>query len=653
MATKQENSKTNYVSIVIAVALLLFPFVKTDADSLIDFGLLPKQLFAGIVAIALLILSLRNKSKAPLLNLATGGYLLFLIAHFLSMTSAINMAEAWGTTSRNLIYGGLLFALVSGFYNQKLDMNIIAKGATIFLLIVGLVALPDIIEAYKAKDPLQALYGLKKMYVHKNFMASALLLATPLAAMGLMDQQKPWRIASIIALSIALLDIALLRTRSVYLALVISFIAVVVLFFVLSKNAEDSRKLLKYIGLGLGGFALVTILVFSTTKISESLLNTSNLDLRLNYWNASVEMAKESPVTGIGAGNWRINFVKQGLHGLNKSIIDGYTTINRPHNDILWVLSETGVIGLVGFLSFLIFSFLFNIRAALRSEEKNTKLIYILSAAGILIFVIYGLFEFPLERPEHMVFLMVFSAIGISGYLRTQTSPKLKLSNQLVIGVLIIPTVFSVYVVNTRLASAKEAKIAVDGYTKRVPRVMIKAGRAAAQPYYGLDDFGNPVAFFEGMGQLASQKLGPAEKAFARALEAHPYHILSNIQMGNTLRNANRLAEAETFYGRAIDVSPLNEMARLNRAEVRLAQNNWLEALGDLRVITPKPNDLRYMNAVKQTMSEYYKNPPQDQYKGMNSFLKGARNLDDLTERFINWRRRAIDKQNNINNAKY
>ena len=59
------------------------------------------------------------------------------------------------------------------------------------------------------------------------------------------------------------------------------------------------------------------------------------------------------------------------------------------------------------------------------------------------------------------------------------------------------------------------------------------------------------------------------------------------------------------------------------------------------------------MNALNQTMSEYYKNPPIEKFGGMNKFLKGANNLNELTEKFINWRKRAIDKQNKMNQEKF
>jgi hypothetical protein len=73
MAVKSESKKLNIESILVAVALVIFPFVKTEFETLIDFELLPKQLFSGVLALVVLALLLKVKSKAPLLNWATGG----------------------------------------------------------------------------------------------------------------------------------------------------------------------------------------------------------------------------------------------------------------------------------------------------------------------------------------------------------------------------------------------------------------------------------------------------------------------------------------------------------------------------------------------------------------------------------------------------
>ena len=82
-------------------------------------------------------------------------------------------------------------------------------------------------------------------------------------------------------------------------------------------------------------------------------------------WENSGEMIKENFVFGVGAGNWQVYFPKYGFDKFSvNEIKNGLTTYQRPHNDFLWILCETGIIGILAFVSiFIIISFLiyFNI----------------------------------------------------------------------------------------------------------------------------------------------------------------------------------------------------------------------------------------------------------------------------------------------------
>jgi len=58
---------------------------------------------------------------------------------------------------------------------------------------------------------------------------------------------------------------------------------------------------------------------------------------------ATIEMVKDNPVIGVGAGNWMINYPVyyaqyQGLE---------FKNWRRPHNDYIWILAEKGFLGLI------------------------------------------------------------------------------------------------------------------------------------------------------------------------------------------------------------------------------------------------------------------------------------------------------------------
>ncbi len=642
MATTPFSRKFTPQNLLVGGIIILFPFIKTSSETLIDFELLPKQLFVGVVAIALLAMLFKNKEKFRTLNLATGAFLLFVVANVISITSAINTAEAWGTISRTFVFTALFFGLIMGFLNQKLDMVFIAKSGVVFGLIVGLVSLKHIGAAYKAKDVLNALYGLSELYVHKNFLASALLLSLPLTAFTAFKNEKYWGIAAKIALGITLLDIALLRTRSVWLALIISSIAVLVIYLIASKNSDYKTKWLKYFGIGTAGFIAILFFVINATSIRESTFDSGSLNKRTKYWKASWEMYKESPVTGIGAGNWRINFPKYGLGGLDKTVVSGQTTLNRPHNDLLWILSETGILGFLGFVLFIKITLWYLIKTAMSQQSKDDLTLALLSIFGMLSFVIYGMFEFPLERPDHFFFFLLYAAWGISAYLKISSPTSKLISTQVLAGVFILVSLCGSYVINSRLSSAKQAKQAVRSYIEQNAAGMVRFGENAESDFYSLEDFGNPVNYFAGIGKLSQNKVPAGKREIENAITAHPYHILSLVQMGDIYKQNREFETALKYYNQVQDFAPGNRRVLLGKAEIYVIQKKGMLALKSLNKMTPNRKDKKYMDLLKTALVQFVQNLPPNKLMQIQNALAGAQSADDLVNKFINFKQKKI-----------
>ena len=86
----------------------------------------------------------------------------------------------------------------------------------------------------------------------------------------------------------------------------------------------------------------------------ESTFNTttdgSNLG-RIYVWEADKQMIIDHPVTGIGPGLWQKTYREH--YKLKQETQD----LGHSHNNLLQIASESGVLGLVGFLGFSIFMF--------------------------------------------------------------------------------------------------------------------------------------------------------------------------------------------------------------------------------------------------------------------------------------------------------
>jgi len=636
-------------SIILAAVVSFIPLVKTSFDTLIDFELFPKQLAFGFLAILIIVMFYKSKIDKPLLNGAVIGFLIFVLGNIVSLTAAINSAEAWGTIAKNVIYASLLVGLILGFYTKKLDINTISKGAIGFGLIVGLSGLNDIIEAFKSNDVMNSIYAIKTLYVHKNFMASGLLMAMPLVIYQVIKNEKIFGITAKVALILMTVDIALLRTRSVWLALLLSVLFVFAVFFIFSKEKKSSVKWLKFLGVGTGAFVVLTIALFQFTNISESVFNKASLDKRYHYWNSSIEMIAEQPITGIGAGNWRINFPKHGLMGVDATTLEGSTTINRPHNDLLWIFSETGIIGLTGFLCFLIFTIWFGIKVFTKSESQEEKQFTLLSLFGMVSFMVYGFFEFPLERPEHYFFFILYAAWIIAAYLKYHNPKGLKVSTIPVVWTLLILSIFSTYVVSQRLSGAISAKKTLQFYGTNNFKGLVLNGEKAINFCYNMDAFGNPLNYFVGIGKYGQGNIKAARINFDQSLKNHPYHILTYIQMGNTYKNEKKFDLALGYYQQLIDFVGINQTAILNIAEVNYYKKDYKASLLALNRVKIDESNQKFMGLTAECLAIVYNNP---NISGFNYLLPKDGQVHDKQYLLNHYLivRKARDKQRYKNN---
>jgi O-Antigen ligase len=109
---------------------------------------------------------------------------------------------------------------------------------------------------------------------------------------------------------------------------------------------------------GWGAFVLVAAAVIGHGLYHDSLPGRS-LEFRWRYWTASVEMAADHPVTGVGSGNF-------GRHYLQYKDVRSSEEVKNPHNLFVGALSDWGVLGLLGMLTLLVGAS----RAALRPSRE-------------------------------------------------------------------------------------------------------------------------------------------------------------------------------------------------------------------------------------------------------------------------------------------
>ncbi len=85
---------------------------------------------------------------------------------------------------------------------------------------------------------------------------------------------------------------------------------------------------------------------------------------RIRLWQTSINMIKDKPIWGIGLGGWGILFDKYKVDGV-------YDTTCHPHNDFLNVAVNSGLLGLLAYLSIWAVFLYSTIRAVVKNRKNS------------------------------------------------------------------------------------------------------------------------------------------------------------------------------------------------------------------------------------------------------------------------------------------
>lgn len=143
----------------------------------------------------------------------------------------------------------------------------------------------------------------------------------------------------------------------------------------------------------------------------------SNLE-RINMWRASLEMAKESPILGVGPGNYT---EASGPYREKYGVV----STSSPHNNYFLQLTEKGVLGL-GVFIYLWFVFFKEIWHAWRNATDDlSKALAAGSMAALVGFHVAGFFEGNFGHSE--VVMIMWLIVGLGMWVRIYGNPKSEL----------------------------------------------------------------------------------------------------------------------------------------------------------------------------------------------------------------------------------
>jgi len=509
-----------------------------------------------------------------------------------SLTQTINLSEGlfeWLKLCLSFIFFSISCLVIKG------DRYGIRKLAKVLIVLGTLLSVIGICQNFGiAFTSIPGNYVIYLTMAHKNLFASALFLILPFVLFGIYSFPGIWQIVSKFALSGICLSMLLTRSRTVWVAIISATLFLTIVCF--SKNRKtgdreffkkfDVKKCLNLFSAGLiisfcfiyiyshndFRFSLAAgenkISTFQADPFSQTIFSLGTLKERIWLWKNSIEVVKKNPLMGVGLGQWRLIFPVYGKVQKFRQSDDGRAEIffQSPQNDFIWVLSETGIIGLLSYLSILGIAIFYALKFFFKSNDTDNRALAIFMLFGIIGYMVIAFFSFPKERIVHNIFLMLILACIVSTYHRTFPKPKVgRCSSILFFNILVVFLLcFCVIVGCIRLNSEIHVKEALAARREGDWKKVISEIDKADSPFYQLDPASVPLAWYQGNANYSMEQFGKALDDFKKAYQIHPNHIHVLNNLGTGYAQAGDYENAAKYYKKALDVCPGFAEARIN-----------------------------------------------------------------------------------------
>lgn len=334
----------------------------------------------------------------------------------------------------------------------------------------------------------------------------------------------------------------------------------------------------------------------------EEIFNPEKGTIKQRYelWDRSLSLFKETPVFGKGLSNWKIEVLKFDHEGLVSE--DNLTFYQRPHNDYLWILTETGLIGLILYLLIICLVLIRLVRIILNLEHRKTMLFFTAVLMAISGFLVFSFFSFPRERIFHnLVFtLLIVSVVAFNSVKEVKPAYKPKTIFIYLIGLLfLLISVASIVDGFYRYIGEKHLKEAMIAKNDRDYSLITSEINRAESMLYQMDPTSTPLAWYSGFAFFKQNKPLEAKSEFLNACALNPYHIHVLNNLASTYAILDENDSAIFYYEKAVIIAPNFDESWFNMSAVYFNMKEYELAYESLKKVNLFTTDTRYKPFVK------------------------------------------------------
>ncbi len=418
----------NFMLLLPALLPLLYSDKAVDVTVPVRYFFLSLFLLVYLLVFRMISRKQLQWSSSVLLNTVFGLSVGFAAWQMVTMGSAVNKPAVYYEVSLQMLMTTLLFVLLYHFntsVNAALNFSKVLLVVSLLQSFIGFCQLYEVgflnIPGHSSPYALNA---------NGNFFGSAQMLLLPFVLYVWYAAEKPWKTLSALALTGILVSLISSKTRAAWLgsAVVVSLSVLLIAVFV----AEERKRWLKlsaYVALAIPILAVVLIFTAPDGKLAKALtertgINATSADTtnhssqtakdRLVIWKKTTAIIQQHPITGVGAGNWKLIVPLYGTEGTawqNASYVPDHV-----HNIYLQVAAETGIPGALLYFGVFVLMAFMALKVLTNQVLSAKKILVVLMLAGMAGYLTDGFFSFANQRIEHLLYATVMMAIVMQVY---------------------------------------------------------------------------------------------------------------------------------------------------------------------------------------------------------------------------------------------
>ncbi len=196
----------------------------------------------------------------------------------------------------------------------------------------------------------------------------------------------------------------LMQTRNAWLAFAITILFLIIFMFLKHKRIGLKKSKLFLITFTIIGFTLFIAVwgiplniqvqerISEYTRLEEKTgeeVFTSSLVTRILIWDTALNAFEAHPIVGIGFYSFPLESSK--YYTIPKFLYNKFVKNLSPHVGYLAVLTETGIVGLIGFLIFLFYT-LKIAYDSFKMSMTNKEIVFSLIILWCLVYIVFSLF---------------------------------------------------------------------------------------------------------------------------------------------------------------------------------------------------------------------------------------------------------------------